>query len=47
MSIVENLLMGAYCRSDKDLIAADTEHVFSLFRLKERAQQLAGRLFRR
>ena len=45
MSIVENLLMGAYCRSDKDLIAADTEHVFSLFpRLKERAQQLAGTL---
>ena len=45
MSIVENLLMGAYCRRDKDLIAADTEHVFSLFpRLKERAQQLAGTL---
>ena len=45
MSIVENLLMGAYCRRDKDLIAADTEHIFSLFpRLKERAQQLAGTL---
>ena len=45
MSIVENLLMGAYCRRDPDGIAADTEHVFSLFpRLKERAQQLAGTL---
>ena len=45
MSIVENLLMGAYCRDDKDAIAADQEHVFSLFpRLAERAQQLAGTL---
>ena len=45
MSIVENLLMGAYCRKDKAEIAADTDHVFSLFpRLKERAQQLAGTL---
>jgi len=45
MSIVENLLMGAYSRRDKDGIGADTEHVFSLFpRLKERAQQLAGTL---
>ncbi|MFB0934277.1 MAG: ABC transporter ATP-binding protein [Propionivibrio sp.] len=45
MSIVENLLMGAYSRRDKEGIAADTEHVFSLFpRLKERAQQLAGTL---
>ncbi|WP_263768428.1 ABC transporter ATP-binding protein [Propionivibrio soli] len=45
MSIVENLLMGAYSRFDKPAIVADTEHVFSLFpRLKERAQQLAGTL---
>ena len=45
MSIVENLKMGAYCRRDTDSIAADMEHVFSLFpRLKERAQQLAGTL---
>ena len=45
MSIVENLLMGAYCRRDPDGIAADTDHIFSLFpRLKERAQQLAGTL---
>ena len=45
MSIVENLLMGAYIRDDKAAIAADQEHVFSHFpRLKERAQQLAGTL---
>ena len=45
MSIVENLLMGAYIRDDKAAIAADQDHVFSLFpRLKERAQQLAGTL---
>ncbi|MFZ4536391.1 ABC transporter ATP-binding protein [Propionivibrio sp.] len=45
MSIVENLLMGAYTRRDKDGIAADSDHVFSLFpRLKERSQQLAGTL---
>jgi branched-chain amino acid transport system ATP-binding protein len=45
MSIVENLLMGAYSRKDKDGIAADSANVFSLFpRLKERSQQLAGTL---
>ena len=45
MSIAENLLMGAYIRQDKDRIAADKDHVFSLFpRLAERSQQLAGTL---
>ena len=45
MSIVENLLMGAYCRNDTQGIASDIEHVFSLFPwLEERAQQLAGTL---
>ena len=45
MSIVENLLMGAYCRTDKTEISADIDHVFTHFpRLKERAQQLAGTL---
>ncbi len=45
MSIVENLLMGAYCRRDKAGIAADICHVFNLLpRLKERDQQLAGTL---
>ena len=44
-NIVENLLMGAYSRQDKDGIKADGAHVFSLFpRLKERSAQLAGTL---
>ena len=43
MTIVENLLMGAYTRSDKADIQADVERMFGLFpRLKERAEQLAG-----
>ena len=43
MSITENLLMGAYTRSDKGGIAADMEAMFALFpRLKERKDQLAG-----
>ena len=45
MSIVENLKMGAYIRDDKPEIAADMDHVFTLFpRLKERHSQLAGTL---
>jgi len=44
MSIVENLLMGAYARDD-DEIEADMDKVFGVFpRLKERASQLAGTL---
>ncbi len=43
MTITENLLMGAFVRSDAREIAADIEHVFGLFpRLKERRHQLAG-----
>jgi branched-chain amino acid transport system ATP-binding protein len=43
MTITENLLMGAYIRSDKAEIALDVEKVFALFpRLKERRDQLAG-----
>ncbi len=42
MTIVENLQMGAYCRSD-DEIGLDIEKMFGIFpRLKERAKQLAG-----
>jgi len=45
MSIVENLQMGAYIRSDKADILADIEKVFTIFpRLKERRDQLAGTL---
>ena len=42
MTIVENLQMGAFVRSDKE-IDADIDKVFEIFpRLKERARQLAG-----
>lgn len=45
MSIRENLLMGAYTRSDRAEIEADIERWFAIFpRLKERAAQLAGTL---
>ncbi|MBB5205284.1 branched-chain amino acid transport system ATP-binding protein, partial [Inhella inkyongensis] len=43
MTIVENLQMGAYTRSDKAGIESDMERVFTFFpRLKERRDQLAG-----
>lgn len=43
MTIAENLLMGAYMRSDKAGIAADVEKMFTIFpRLRERKYQLAG-----
>ncbi|ABO57304.1 ABC transporter ATP-binding protein [Burkholderia vietnamiensis] len=45
MSIVENMQMGAYLRSDTDGIKKDVERMFGFFpRLKERATQLAGTL---
>jgi branched-chain amino acid transport system ATP-binding protein len=43
MTITENLLMGAYTRSDKAEINAGIERAFATFpRLKERKDQLAG-----
>jgi branched-chain amino acid transport system ATP-binding protein len=43
MTIIENLQMGAYIRSDKADIATDMEKMFTIFpRLKERKDQLAG-----
>ncbi|MCS6810740.1 MAG: ABC transporter ATP-binding protein [Tepidimonas sp.] len=43
MTILENLLMGAYVRTDKAEIQRDIERMFELFpRLKERRDQLAG-----
>lgn len=43
MSIEDNLLMGAYRRTDKPAIARDLQRMYSLFpRLKERTRQLAG-----
>ena len=45
MSIVENLQMGAYIRTDSVGIAHDMEKMFSIFpRLRERKDQLAGTL---
>jgi branched-chain amino acid transport system ATP-binding protein len=42
MTIVENLQMGAFVRSDGE-VEADIDKVFAIFpRLKERARQLAG-----
>jgi branched-chain amino acid transport system ATP-binding protein len=42
MTIVENLLMGAFVRNDNE-VQSDIEKVFGIFpRLKERAAQLAG-----
>lgn len=43
MTIVENLQMGAYIRTDNAGIAADIEKMFTIFpRLRERKDQLAG-----
>jgi branched-chain amino acid transport system ATP-binding protein len=45
MTILENLQIGAYIRSDKAGIAQDIDRVFGIFpRLKERQAQLAGTL---
>jgi len=43
MTVEDNLLMGAYRRSDKGAIAGDLERMYGLFpRLGERRRQLAG-----
>ena len=45
LTVLENLQMGAYLRSDKPGIAADMVYVFGIFpRLKERERQVAGTL---
>ena len=45
LTVLENLQMGAYLRSDKAGIAADMDYVFSIFpRLKERERQVSGTL---
>ena len=45
LTVEENLRIGAFVRSDKDGIRADTDKVFGLFpRLLERRIQLAGTL---
>jgi branched-chain amino acid transport system ATP-binding protein len=43
MTVEDNLLMGAYRRTDKAAIASDLDRMYSLFpRLGERRSQLAG-----
>ena len=43
MTIIENLQMGAYIRTDKAQISVDMEKMFTIFpRLRERKDQLAG-----
>ena len=45
LTVLENLRIGAYMRTDKAGIDSDVEHVYHLFpRLKERHWQLAGTL---
>jgi len=45
MSVVENLMMGAYTRRDRAAIASDLDQVYALLpRLTERRTQLAGLL---
>ncbi len=45
LTVVENLQMGAYLRTDKAAIRAEMEYVFSIFpRLRERIKQVAGTL---
>ncbi|WP_420133370.1 ABC transporter ATP-binding protein [Rhodopseudomonas sp.] len=45
LSVFDNLMLGAFLRSDKAAIAADIERVFSLFpRLRERRRQDATTL---
>jgi branched-chain amino acid transport system ATP-binding protein len=45
MSVLDNLILGAYTRRDADGIQSDLERVFTLFsRLRERSKQIAGTL---
>ncbi len=45
MTVEDNLLMGAYCRSDDAAIKQELAHVYEIFsRLFERKDQLAGTL---
>ncbi|MDB6110532.1 MAG: transporter related-protein [Pedosphaera sp.] len=45
LSVMENLMMGAYLQTDKQVIQQELEYVFGIFpRLKERQKQVAGTL---
>ena len=44
-SVMDNLLLGAYSRKDKENVKADLNKIFEMFpRLAERKNQLAGTL---
>ena len=45
LTVIENLMMGAYARNDRPAIRSDLDRVFALLpRLKERQSQVAGTL---
>jgi branched-chain amino acid transport system ATP-binding protein len=45
LTVEENLVLGAYCRKDKDAIRQDRDKVYDFFpRLRERIKQQAGTL---
>ncbi len=45
LTVMENLMMGAYLQTDKKVISRELEYVFGIFpRLKEREKQVAGTL---
>jgi len=45
LTVLENLQLGAYLQTDKQIVRRELEHVFSLFlRLSERQKQIAGTL---
>jgi branched-chain amino acid transport system ATP-binding protein len=45
LTVMENLMMGAYLQRDKQVIAKELEYIFSVFpRLAERQKQIAGTL---
>ncbi len=45
LSVMENLMMGAYLQRDKQVIRHELDYVFGVFpRLKEREKQIAGTL---
>jgi len=45
LTVMENLMMGAYLQRDKQAIQREIEYLFGVFpRLKEREQQIAGTL---
>jgi branched-chain amino acid transport system ATP-binding protein len=45
LTVLENLMMGAYLQKDRQVVAQELEHVYGIFpRLQERQKQVAGTL---